>query len=81
MRVASLASHGGLPHRKATHYQETVLRIKDGFPKLKDAPGNQEDRASAWTNSAGKVSVWHRFEGKLNLAYEVVQMLLPDAYI
>jgi hypothetical protein len=38
MRAASPASHGGLPHRKATHYQETVLRIKDGFPKLKDAP-------------------------------------------
>lgn len=49
MRVASLASHGGLPHRKATHYQETVLRIKDGFPKLKDAPGNQEAVMAAAT--------------------------------
>ena len=34
------------------HYQETVLRIKDGLPKLKDVPNELGDRVSAWTNSA-----------------------------
>jgi len=62
MQVAWPASHGGLPHRKTTHYKKAVLRIKDGFPKLKDDSKESGGSGISVTNSAGKVSVWHGFK-------------------
>ena len=39
------------------HYQETVLSIKDGLPKMKDLPKEMGGSASAWrNNTAGSSS-------------------------